>query len=580
MNHENVNAVVTWAGEEDSAVVMVSATGSAADAVSQHVPTLVADAVASRLSAQDATLWGPDAEAEASVRLGWTALHETSRALLEPLQALCEELREEGVDRVVLAGMGGSSLAPEVIAGTAGAQLVVLDSTQPDQVARALGGDLARTVLVVSSKSGGTVETDSQRRAFEAAFTEAGIDAASRIVVVTDPGSPLAATAAEAGYRAVFEADPHVGGRFSALTAFGLVPSALAGVDVAALLDEAAAVAPFFAEDTEANPALVLGAALAGTQPLRDKIVITDVGSGLFHFGDWAEQLVAESTGKQGTGLLPVVADDQAPELTHLAADVLPVALCPLAGEGVEGTAPSPDDVDLENANLEEWAAGVLDATEVTVAGGLGAMFLLWEHAVAIAGRLLGIDPFDQPNVESAKEATRGLLESTPAPEPPAFADSGVEVRGSSALLSGVETVDEAVAALLDTLDPEHGYVAVMAYLDREGRPAELLGGTRAALAARTGRPVTFGWGPRFLHSTGQLHKGGAPVGVFLQVTGEPEARVEIPGRDFDFATLISAQAAGDARVLTEEGRPVLRLHATTSEALAWLAGVLAGPAR
>ncbi|MEE6272443.1 glucose-6-phosphate isomerase [Georgenia wangjunii] len=543
------------------------------------MPGLVSAGVASRLSAQDSTLWGPDAEEEAAVRLGWTALHETSRPLLEPLAALRADLVAEGVDRVVLAGMGGSSLAPEVIAGTAGVPLVVLDSTDPDQVTRALEGDLTRTVLVVSSKSGGTVETDSQRRIFEAAFTAAGVDAPSRIVVVTDPGSPLQKTATEAGYRAVFEADPTVGGRFSALTAFGLVPCALAGVDVAALLDEAAAVAPFFAEDTEANPALVLGAALAGTEPLRDKIVLTDAGSGLYHFGDWAEQLVAESTGKSGTGLLPVVVGDDAPELDDVADDVLPVALCPLADATDETGADDAADAGTDADDDEDWDTAVLDATEVTVAGSLGGLFLLWEHAVAVAGHILGIDPFNQPDVESAKNATRGLLEETPAPEPAVFTDSGVEVRGSADLLSGVETVADAVAALLGTLDAERGYLAVMAYLDREGRPADLLAGTRAALAERTGRPVTFGWGPRFLHSTGQLHKGGAPVGAFLQITGATDAQVGIPGRDFDLTALISAQAAGDAGVLAGLGRPVLRLHVTSADSLAWLAGVLRGPA-
>lgn len=552
---------VAWAGPEDGALIEVSATGDAAHAVQTHVPTLVADEVASRLAAQDATLWGEAAEAEAAVRLGWTALHETSRPLLAPLKALRQELAAEGIDRVVLAGMGGSSLAPEVLAGTAGAQLVVLDSTDPGQVHRALEGDLTATVLVVSSKSGGTVETDSQRRTFEAAFTAAGLDAARHIVVVTDPGSPLEAIAKDAGYRAVFAADPNVGGRFSALTAFGLVPAALAGVDVEQLLDDAAAVAPFFAEDSEANPALVLGAALGGTEPLRDKIVIRDAGSGLFHFGDWAEQLVAESTGKDGTGLLPVVVGAEAPELTApIAADVLPVLLTPLTDEPEDAT--------------EGDAQG--DAVEVTVSGTLGGTLLLWEYAVAVAGRLMGINPFDQPNVESAKAATRGLLEETPAPEPAAFADSGVEVRGPADLLRGATSVTEAVDNLLGAL-ADDGYLAVMAYLDREGRPAEALGGVRAALAARTGRPVTFGWGPRFLHSTGQLHKGGPAVGVFLQITGASKHQVQIPGRDFDFATLIAAQAAGDARVLAELGRPVLRLHVTSPDALAWLAGVLGG---
>lgn len=551
-----VDAVVTWAGEEGQAVVQVSATGDAARAAGEHVPALVADEVASRIARQDPTLWGPDAEDEASIRLGWTTLHETSRDLLEPLARLRAELTEEGVDRVVLAGMGGSSLAPEVVAGTAGAQLVVLDSTHPDQVYRALHGDLHRTVLVVSSKSGTTVETDSQRRAFEAAFTAAGIDAASRIVVVTDPGSPLQAAAEEAGYRAVFTADPHVGGRFSALTAFGLVPCALAGVDVARLLDEAAAVADFFTEDTEANPALVLGAAIAGTG--RDKLVIADAGSGLFHFGDWAEQLIAESTGKDGKGLLPVVVGDHAPELADSPAhDVLPVLLAPLT-----------DDDD------EDDGSAVATRTEVLVSGTLGGSLLLWEYAVAIAGRILGINPFDQPNVESAKAAARKLLETTPAPRPAAFEDSGVEVRASAGLLGGASTVAEALEALLGRLG-ERGYVAVMAYLDREGRAADILEDVRDGLAARTGRPVTFGWGPRFLHSTGQYHKGGPADGVFVQITGTPTKELQVPGRDFDFATLISAQASGDARVLEESGQPVLRLHVHNADGLAWLAGIL-----
>ncbi|RPF28192.1 glucose-6-phosphate isomerase [Georgenia muralis] len=580
-------ATVVWAGPEEGAVVEVSATGDAARAVGDHVPRLVAEKVASRLAAQDPTLWGEAAEAEAAVRLGWTDLHATSRPLLAPLRALREELAAEGVDRVVLCGMGGSSLAPEVVAGTAGAQLTVLDSTDPDQVRRALDGDLRATVVVVSSKSGSTLETDSHRRIFEAAFADAGIDAASRIVVVTDPGSPLHEAATAAGYRAVLEADPHVGGRFSALSAFGLVASALAGADVEQLLDEAAEVAEVYAEDSEANPALVLAAALAGTEPLRDKIVLRDAGSGLFHLGDWVEQLVAESTGKDGTGLLPVVVGSRAPELDGAAPDVLPVVLLPLtddaapASDGPGDAAPGSDgfgdaaeaDGRAGDGNDDDDAA----RTEVTVAGSLGAVLLLWENAVAIAGRLLGVNPFDQPDVEAAKSAARGLLESTPPPERPAFEDSGVEVRASAELLGGADTVAGAVEALLATLG-ERGYLAVMAYLDREGRAADLLGDVRADLAARTGRPVTFGWGPRFLHSTGQLHKGGPAVGAFLQITGEAEHQVLVPGRDFDLAALLAAQAAGDAAVLAGLGRPVLRLHVTTPDALAWLAGVLAGP--
>ena len=465
-----------------------------------------------------------------------TTLPTTSRPLVARITALREELLAEGVDHVVLCGMGGSSLAPEVITRTAGVELTVLDGTDPEQVARALGDRLERTVVVVSSKSGGTVETDSQRRALEAAMTAAGIDAARRIVVVTDPGSPLQQAATEAGYRAVIEADPTVGGRYSALTAFGLVPSGLAGADIGALLDEAAAVTDVLASDDASNPAIVLGAALGGTAG-KDKVVIVDAGSGLVGFGDWAEQLIAESTGKLGTGLLPVVVASAADrEVASPAADELVVHL-------VGST-----DVQAQR-------------DDVVTAGPLGAQMQLWETAVAIADRLLEINPFDQPDVESAKAAARGLLDATPEPEPAALTDGAIEVRATPGLLDGVDDAAGALAALLGQLDPARGYLAVMAYLDREGAPE--LPGVRAALSARTGRPVTFGWAPRFLHSTGQYHKGGAPTGVFLQVTADSSTQVEIPGRPFDFGKLISAQAGGDARVLAEHGRPVLRLHLT-----------------
>jgi glucose-6-phosphate isomerase len=522
--------VTAWAGLGDEAHVSVAASGLAAESVSTHLDALVKDRVASRIASKDATLWGPEAEAESSVRLGWTQLHETTRALLPQLAELVEALRSEGKTRVVLCGMGGSSLGPEVIARTNDVPLVVLDSTDPDEVRGALAGDLASTVVVVSSKSGGTVETDSQRRAFEAAFVVAGLDPRQHFVVVTDPGSPLEKASREAGYRAVFLSDPNVGGRFSVLSAFGVVPSALAGVDVAALLDEAAAVAPSFAEDDASNPALVLGAAMCATG--RDKLVFRDDSSGLVGLPDWAEQLIAESTGKSGVGLLPVVVEGDAPEIGQ------------------------PDVADVRIAALDAAPEG-----DIAVAGTLGGQFLLWEYATAIAGRIMGISPFDQPNVESAKIAARGLLDATPEPEPAAFTDAGIEVRAiPSSLLDGVNTAEGALAALERSLG-DRGYVAVMAYLDREEHGA--LAEVRDAIARRTSRPVTFGWGPRFLHSTGQLHKGGAPVGVFLQITGAFAEDLSIPERPFTFGTLISAQATGDAKVLAEHGRPVLRFTLT-----------------
>ncbi len=532
---------------EHGSVLDVSADGAAAEAVARHVPRLVEQGVAGGISRQDSTLWGDAAQSEAAIRLSWVGLHTTSRELVPRIEALRAELAAEGVDRVVLAGMGGSSLAPEVITRTAGVPLVVLDGTDPEQVRSALA-DLGRTVLVVSSKSGGTVETDSQRRTFEQAFREAGVDPARRIVVVTDPGSPLEKTAADAGYRAVFNADPHVGGRYSALTAFGLVPSGLAGADVGALLDQADEVADLLSADDQANPALFVGAALGGTDPLRDKIVFVDEGSGLPGFGDWAEQLIAESTGKDGKGLLPVVTEGpQAPEVGTHADDVLVVRLVSPSGDGTDG----------EDAHAPSEPAAIA-GDGVSVAGPLGAQFLLWEYAVAIAGRLIGINPFDQPDVESAKKAARGLLDARPEPTPADLVDGDVEIRATPGLLGEAKSLEEAVEALLATVGPR-GYLAVMAYLDREHDAA--LAEVRAPLARRLGRPVTFGWGPRFLHSTGQYHKGGPAIGSYLQITADTREDLEVPDRPFTFGQLITAQAAGDAQVLAEHQRPVLRLN-------------------
>ena len=528
----------------------VAATGAAADAVSARVPELVSERFASRLFAKDATLWGDDAEDEARVRLGWVALHRTSRPLVGAINALRSELQDEGITRVALCGMGGSSLAPEVICATHDVELTVLDSSHPDQVRGALA-DLESTVVVVSSKSGSTVETDSQRRAFEDAFTAAGLDPTRHVVIVTDPGSPLDTEARAAGLR-VFNADPDVGGRYSALTAFGLVPTGLAGVDIAQLLDEAEAVADLLTADDDANPGLRLGAALAGTDPLRDKLVIVDESSGLVGFPDWAEQLVAESTGKDGTGLLPVVvADTSAPEVVLPPQDVTVVRL---TGDV---------DDDLEDHDHGEDDAHELRGSDVWVSGSLGAQLLLWEVATAVAGKILAIDPFNQPDVESAKKAARSMLESTSGADAPLVTDGAVELRvpGDSSWLADAKDLHSAVAALLGQLDPSRGYLAVMAYLDRTAHRD--LEDVRRTLAVRSRRPVTFGWGPRFLHSTGQFHKGGPAVGVFLQVTDAPVEDLPVPGREYSFGTLVAAQAAGDAQVLADHDRPVLRLHLT-----------------
>ena len=403
----------------------------------------------------------------------------------------------------------------------------------------ALNDRLESTALVVSSKSGSTVETDSQRRVFERAFRSVGIDPAERIIVVTDPGSPLEASAREAGYR-VFNADPTVGGRYSALTAFGLVPSGLAGADIGELLDEAESISVALAVDFPENPGLVLGAAIAAASPRRDKLAIVADGTHIVGFGDWVEQLIAESTGKLGTGILPVVLGLGAPELGEKLPDVQLVRLVDDAGQHL----------------FAEHGGG----DEIRVSGTLGAQFLVWEYATAVAGRLLAINPFDQPDVESAKIATRGLLDARPEPEPAAFITDGIEVRGTPHVIGAASDLGSAIDALLEELGPD-GYVAVQAYVDRLALPK--LAEVRDLLAALAKRPVTFGWGPRFLHSTGQFHKGGPATGVFLQILAVPEEDLDIPGRPFTFGELIRAQASGDASVLAELGRPVLTLTLT-----------------
>jgi glucose-6-phosphate isomerase len=332
--------------------------------VGEIAQNIVENKIASKLAAKDSTIWGKEAEAEASIRLGWITSATDSVNLVAELRALRKEFHSIGVDRFVLCGMGGSSLAPEVITRTEGKQLFILDTTAPEQVQLAMR-DLNRTAVIVSSKSGSTVETDSQKRAFESAFRASGIDPIGRIVIVTDPGSPLEKSARESGYR-IYNADPNVGGRYSALTAFGLVPSALAGCDVGELLKSAQLISPAVSSDSLENPAIWLAAALAGRKGVDKFLIEADQ---IPSFGDWVEQLVAESTGKNGKGVLPIAVNSGAPEMSLNLLDVTKVS------------------------NSSKSA-------DVYFEGELGELFLVWEYATAIAGWILGINPFDQPNVE------------------------------------------------------------------------------------------------------------------------------------------------------------------------------------
>jgi glucose-6-phosphate isomerase len=448
------------------------------------------------------------------------------------LMALSADLKAQGLSRIVLCGMGGSSLAPEVIANSAGANLVVLDSTDPSQIQQALSGDLNKTVVVVSSKSGSTVETDSQKRSFEAAFEALGIEKTDRIIVVTDPDSPMHVHALKDGYR-VFLADPMVGGRYSALTAFGVVPSLLAGVDVEALLQSAISASKLLGEDLDSNPGLILGAALArtaGAKNFKDKLGFVPDGTKIEGFGDWVEQLIAESTGKDGKGVLPIVLDSDSHEVFSEAHDTLLIGLA----------------ADASSSSFD-----------LAVSGELGELLLLWEVATVVASRLLGVNPFDQPDVESAKIAARAALDSPGEGLSLGVLDEGVEISSFGYELSSSKLAD-CLAGLIDSASPD-SYLSIHCYLNRENHASatEL----RELVAQRANRPTTFGWGPRFLHSTGQYHKGGPKQGVFIQIVSGDSSDQQIPGRQFGYRRLIDSQASGDAKVLAAGGSRVLVLR-------------------
>lgn len=498
--------------------------------VAAPVERLVSERVASRVFAGDATLWGPDAEAEAAIRLGWTDAPATAAPLIAEIAALRSSFVERGITRFVLCGMGGSSLAPEMMTTEAGVPLTVLDSTHPAQVREALSGPLVESVVVFSSKSGSTVETLSHHSAFRAAYLEAGLDPASHLIFVTDPGSSLERLGEELGYR-VFLADPNVGGRYSALTAFGLVPAGLAGADIAGIVRDALQVRAELSVDAPGNPALRLAAAMCARLPERVALFLiagADAGSGL---GDWIEQLVAESTGKHGLGVFPIGLGRNDPEVTAAAEHL----------DGVRAWLPP--------------AAPAPGPAEISLRGSLGAQLLLWETATAIAGVLLGTNPFDQPDVERAKIAARAALSGLPA---------GAATDPTLAPIPATELTTEQLADLLHRV-PEHGYVSLQAYLpELEDAAAQVLDARLSELRQRlfliAQRSVALGRGPRFLHSTGQFHKGGPAVGGFLQLVDTPAPDLAVPEADYTFGELISAQASGDAQVLRDHGRPVLRV--------------------
>ena len=504
-----------------------------------------------RLWARDATLWTGADEAN---WLGWLGIVEDQPGRIDQLRRVAEDVKRERFTHALLLGMGGSSLCPELLKETFGrvdgfAELFVLDSTDPAQI-RALERkvDLAKTLFIVASKSGSTLEPNIFKQYFfERVRQIVGAErAGSRFVAITDPGSRLQQVAEADRFRQVFFGVPSIGGRYSALSDFGMVPAAVMGLDVARLLGRAKEMADACGGNVpaEKNPGAVLGVVLGvlATQG-RDKVTLV-VSPAIYDLGAWLEQLLAESTGKEGKGLIPVDREPLGPPEVY-GADRLFVYL---------RLASAPDArQDLAVIALERAGQPLV---RITVDGpnDLGAELFRWEFATAVAGSVLGVNAFDQPDVEASKVATRRLTEEyertgTLPPESP--------TRVSEANLTAT------LRAHLRTLTPGD-YFAILAYLEMNAAHEATLQGIRRAVRDRYRVATCLGFGPRFLHSTGQAYKGGPNTGVFLQITCEDAADLAVPGQAYTFGVVKAAQARGDLAVLAERGRRALRVHLDT----------------
>ena len=516
--------------------------------VKETLAQLEADSVSVRMDAHDPTLWTEDSDgqAEIKIRLGWLHLPETSRDVAKEATVFAQEVKEAGISKVLLLGMGGSSLGPEVMARTFGVPediFAIVDSTDPAQIAEAR--ELfppAETLYIVASKSGGTAETMSAYHYF---WQESGEDG-SHFVAITDPGSNLEKMATERNFRKIFQADTTVGGRFSALTAFGLVPAALQGVDLTQALDRAA----------RSNGGMALGAAMgAAALAGRDKVtILTD--DAFSTFGTWAEQLIAESTGKEGKGILPIEDEPEMPaEKYH--ADRLFVYL---RNDGSK---------DAFVATLREAGQPVIEIP-TTDHYSLFAEFYRWEYATAVACHLLGVNAFDQPNVESAKVMARAQIaaynESGKLDEGTPIVD-GDDVK----VYANLEIAGADLNSAFDAFLAQAGagdYVSIHAYLPRNAEMQNVLDALRLSIQQKTGLATTLGFGPRFLHSTGQFHKGGPNKGLFIQITTDVDADIEIPTQGMSFGTLERAQALGDYAALDASGMRVMRVHLVSAKQL------------
>ena len=489
--------------------------------------------VVRRIWARDHTAWKPRPD-EIADRLGWLDAPARMRPLVPDLAAFAGSARADGFRHVVLLGMGGSSLGAEVLRATLGGRggypaLVVLDSTVPAAV-RAVSEaiDPGRTLFLVSSKSGATIEPNVLYRHFRTL-----VDRGANFVAITDPGTQLAELGERGDFQEIFLNAADVGGRYSALTHFGLVPAALAGIDVARLLSRAEAMAERCrVADAVSNPGAALGAAM-GAHALagRDKLTLV-TSPAIGSFGLWAEQLVAESLGKQGVGIVPVCGEPPRPP-GHYGDDRLFVYL------RLDGDANGEAD---QHVDAVESAGHPVVRIDLAGAHDVGAEFFRWQFATAVAGSMLGVNPFDQPDVGLAKERADALL-------------AGYAASGKLPEVDSLALDDVAARAAPGR------YVALVAFVEQTPETDAALTALRAAFMDRYRIATTVAYGPRFLHSTGQLHKGGPDRGLFVQLTASPTDDLPIPGEPYTFATLLNAQALGDLAALQEQGRPAARVE-------------------
>jgi glucose-6-phosphate isomerase/transaldolase/glucose-6-phosphate isomerase len=492
--------------------------------------------------AKNGAAWSDDPTVQRFIptALGWLEAPEQTLADVGEIDRLAGEVRAEGYQDVFLLGMGGSSLCPEVLRQTFGSseghpRLTVLDTTHPDAILAAEAGvDVSRTLFLVASKSGGTIETASLFQYFFARVEkQRGAEAGKNFVALTDPGTSLGRLAGELSFRQVVSTPPAVGGRYSALTPFGMLPAALIGLDVRDLLNRAQRMAEACRQPS-GNPGQELGefmgrSALAG----RDKITLV-MPAAIDSFGLWVEQLLAESTGKEGKGLVPVAGE-------------------PLGSPGQYGTdrafvqlrlasdADSAADRAVDRLSDAGHPVLRIDLDEPL---DLAGEFFRWEFATAVAGALLRINAFDQPNVQESKDNTSAVLEAW---------------KRDGSLPTATSATEAMVIDLIRSAEPGD-YLALVAYVPASGKVDERLTAIRKSVRDGTKLATTFGYGPRFLHSTGQLHKGGPNTGVFVQIVSRPTIDLAIPGQSYGFATLIAAQALGDLEALETHGRRVVRL--------------------